>query len=118
MHTANGTNLPAQISDRFIGVSPERTFLDSARILINSNGQYQQLYWIRVLISGNVDRTEVVLDEGIWTTFGGSNSFRSFLRNRAINVVFPTAARLESTEQMLYWSGAPLVSGVYLLTRP
>ena len=91
MHAANGTILPAVISDRFIGISPEQTFLDSARFLVDPNGTYQQLYWIRVLVTGTLDREEVVLDQGFWSSFGGDNQFRSLVRPRALSVGFPTA---------------------------
>lgn len=101
MHAANGTNLPAVISDRFIGISPEQTFLDSARLLISTDGSYKQRYWIRILITGSLDREEVVLDEGFWTSFGDDNRFRSFVRDRTLSVGFPAPGRVRTSEQLL-----------------
>lgn len=118
LHTANSLALPAAISDRFIGVSPEQTLLDSARLLVNSNGSYQQILWMRVMINGSLDRAEVVLDEGVWSTFAGQNSFHSTVRQRLINASSPTPDVIATSEQVLFWTGAPLISGVYRRSRP
>jgi hypothetical protein len=118
MHTANDSALPHRIANRSVGVAVEETFLDSARIFVNSNGTYQQFYFLRINIQSVPDREEVILDEGFWTSFGGENRFRSLVRNRIFDVTFPAADRLQTSEQMLYWGGAPNVRGVYRLTRP
>ena len=118
MHTADGEALSAEISNRFIGVSPETTILDSARLLVSGNNTYQQRYWYRVMITGTLDRSELVIDEGSWRAAQVGYVFTSTLRNRTFGVTVPSLGTILSSEQMVFFNGAPLTEGFYRLTRP
>lgn len=118
MHSANGIALPAEISRRFIGVVDEQTMLDSARIEVVSGGAWRQRYWIRVLHTGVLDRSEVVIDEGTWAVSGNLNLFTSTIRTRTFNVGVDDATRFASDEPMVFYPGAPRVLGIYRTTRP
>ena len=65
MRTANGLALPAKISERFISVTFEEIFLDSAKLEIDgSRTQYVQRYRTRVNHNGLQDRAEFHVDAG------------------------------------------------------
>lgn len=119
MHFANGDTLPAKISERVVGVALESTMLDSAQLVINSDLTYSQRYWMRVLVTGTLDRSDVVIDNG---TFGAEAlGFRltSSLRARAFFMEVPSLGSLTTTEQMVFFVNAPpLTTGAYKLSHP
>jgi hypothetical protein len=118
LHEANDSTLPATIATRFVGAALEETSLDSAQITIDGNGGWKQRYYLRILITGTLDRTEVVLDEGQFSDVGAGYTLSSSARSRAISVTVPLTGRMQTTEQMVFYTGAPTVSGLYRLTRP
>lgn len=119
LRTANGDTLPAKVSERFIGAAVEETFLDSARIRVNlSSASWQQQYWYRVLVFGSLDRSEVVVDSGVYqVATGASYFFTSAFRVRTM-VVSPSTTQLTTTEPILFFVGASPVTGDYRRTRP
>lgn len=119
MHTADGEALPAVISERIVGVAQERTMLDSSILVINDDFTYEQRYWIRVLVTGNLDRSEMVFDEGTYAPEGLGYRVISDLRAREFSFVVPTIGDITTTEQMLFFANAPpLTTGTYRLSRP
>ena len=118
LHAANGDSLPALISDRIAGVAQERTYLDSARLDVDVDGGWVQRYWIRVTLTGILDRSESVYDLGRWSLSGDRFLFASSVRTRTFLMRAPIAGELESTETMLFFVGAPAVIGSYRMTRP
>lgn len=119
MHSADGDALPAVISDRIVGVAQERTMLDSATLVINGDLTYEQRYWIRVLVTGNLDRSEMVFDEGTYAAEGLGYRVTSDLRAREFSFVVPAIGDITTTEQMLFFANAPpLTTGTYRLARP
>ena len=118
MRTANDSVLPATISVRTIGVAQEETVLDSARLVVNSDGTYAQRYWLRIFVSTVLDRSEVVVDEGTWTVTSTAFQFTSTIRARAFAVTSPQFGRLTSQERMVFFGSAPTTAGGYRLTPP
>ncbi|MCE9602899.1 MAG: hypothetical protein K8S21_11900 [Gemmatimonadetes bacterium] len=118
MHQANGTDLPAVISTRFVGVAVEETTLDSARIVIDGNSGWEQRYYMTITLTGIIDRREVVFDKGIWGDGGPGFTFSSSVRVRSFSASVTTPGVLSTVEQMLFFTAAPAVSGTYRLTRP
>lgn len=118
MWYANDSTLPATISVRLIGVAQEETVLDSARLTVNRDGSYSQRYAYRVFVTGVLDRSDFVLDEGTWTVTGASYTFSSSVRSRTFSVTVPRAGELSSTEPMLFFSSAPITTGTYRLLPP
>lgn len=119
MHAADDSTLPARIATRTVGVALEETFLDSARLVIAYNGLWSQRYWLRVNVSGLLDRTEVVLDEGIWgPPFSATYAFNSNVRTRTFSITVSDSTTIRTIEPMLFWTAAPTTSGVYRSTRP
>ena len=119
LHTANGDTLPAKISERIVGVATETTRLDSARLLVNSDLTYEQRFWIRVFVTGVLDRTEVVTDNGTFGSEGRGFRLTSSLRARDFTMVVPSLGSLTTTEQMLFFvNNPPMTTGAYKLSRP
>lgn len=118
LHEANDSTLPATIATRIVGAALEQTALDSAQISIDGNGGWKQRFYLRILIAGSLDRSEVVLDEGQFSDVGAGYTLASSVRPRAISVSVPVTGRMETTEQMVFYTGAPTISGLYRLTRP
>lgn len=116
MRTANGLELPAEISRRFIGVVDEATVLDSARLVVNADGTYEQRYWTRVFHLGALDRSDVVFDFGAWAASGSANDFTSMTRARRLTVTVNSATQVTSDEPMVFFQGAVNVTGVYRTT--
>lgn len=120
LHTANGDPLPAKISERIVGVALEETFVDSARIDVDLNaGTWEQRYWIRVLVTGVLDRQEVVIDFGDYAIGPGMTYlFTSDVRTRSLVIGSVTSLSFVSTEPMLFYVDAPDVTGLYRTTPP
>lgn len=119
MHSADGEDLPAKISERNVGVALEETFVDSARLVVSVNGVWRQSYWIRVNVSGNLDREELITDEGIWgPPFSAVYGFTSSIRARAFSVTVVSDDEITSSEKLLFYVGASAVTGVYRTARP
>ena len=118
LHEANDSTLPATIATRFVGAALEETIVDSAQITVDGNGGWKQRYYLRILITGALDRSEVVLDEGQISEGGPGYTLASSARARAISVTIPVTGRMQTTEQMVFYTSAPTVSGLYRLTRP
>jgi hypothetical protein len=118
MHEANGSALPTAIADRFIGISPEQTMLDSAILTIRADNTYREVYWLRILISGQLDRSDFVADEGTIAVSGTAYLFTSTTRSRSISVTVPSLETVLTVEPMVFFNGAPLTYGTYKLTRP
>ena len=118
LQAANDTTLPARIAARVIGVVTEATYLDSAQIALDSAGTYEQRYWIRVYLSGTLDRADAVVDRGTWTASLGTYTLTSGLRTRALALTAPDSGRLVSSEPFITYLTAPLTAGRYGRTRP
>jgi hypothetical protein len=115
---ANNEDLPAPISLRLVGLVEERTLLDSARLAISQNGSYEQFIYLSIEHNGVRDRSELIYDRGSWgPPSSASYVFSSSLRPRAFSLV-PRSTTIESSEPVLSYVGAPLVSGVYRLGTP
>lgn len=119
LHTVDGAALPTQISDRFVGVTQEQIFLDSARLEVDYvTGRYEQRWWTRVLHTGVLDRREFVYDEGTFAETGAYFTFTSTVRTRAFTLTVPTATDVVTTEQFVFFAGATVKTGTYRQTRP
>ena len=118
MHFANDTALPSTISTRTAGVASETTILDSAQLIINADNTYQQRYWYRVFLTGILDRTEVVIDQGTLAASGTDYAFTSNVRTRTFTVTVPSLGNVRTTEVMLFFVGAPPTAGKYKLSHP
>lgn len=124
LNTANDSGLPSVISERIVGVALERTILDSAVLNVIDDGRWTQRYWYRVFVTGLLDRTEVVIDEGTWAQAPAGSPDNTYVltstvRARTAEVSFaPPATELRTIEPMLFFSGAPSVEGAYRRTRP
>jgi len=119
MHTADGDALPAKISERIVGVALEATMLDSAQLVVNADLTYEQRYWIRVLITGNLDRSDVVLDEGVFASEGLGFRLTSSLRAREFTFVVPSLGNITTSEQLVFFANdPPITTGTYKLSHP
>lgn len=119
LHEANGDTLPAQISQRIVGVASETTMLDSARLLVNSDLTYEQRFWTRVLVTGTLDRVDVVIDNGTFGSEGRGFRLTSSVRAREFTMVVPSLGNLTTTEQMVFFvNSPPMTTGTYKLSRP
>lgn len=116
MRTANGLELPAEIARRFIGLVDEQTVLDSARLVVNADGTYEQRYWTRVFHIGVLDHSDVVIDFGSWVEADGANDFTSTTRDRKFTVTVNSTTQVTSNEPMVFFPGAVNVTGVYRTT--
>lgn len=118
MHTADGDTLPAKISERIVGVALEATMLDSAQLVVNADLSYEQRYWIRVLVTGTLDRSDVVLDEGNFASEGLGYRLTSSLRAREFTLVVPSLGNITTSEQMVFFANnPPITTGTYKLSR-
>lgn len=119
MHAADGDTLPAKISERIVGVALEATMLDSAQLMVNADLSYEQRYWIRVLVTGTLDRSDVVLDEGNFAPEGLGYRLTSSLRTREFTFVVPSLGNITSSEQMVFFANnPPITTGTYKLSHP
>ena len=118
LHQVDGADVPAMVSERLVGVAQEQTFVDSGRVVVYSNGTYEQRYWTRVLVTGNLDRAETVIDLGTWSSSGGQHNFESNVRSRSFTWFTPTLGEVESLEHFATHTTAPENQAHYRLTRP
>lgn len=119
MHFANDSALPTAISVRTAGVAQERTMLDSARLVLNTDLTWEQRYWTRVLLNGVLDRTEVIVDEGTYAQVAGGFNVTSQVRLRQFTFVVPVIATVTTSEQMVFYvTNPPITAGTYKLTPP
>ncbi len=119
MHSADGDALPAKISERIVGVALEATMLDSAQLMVNADLSYEQRYWIRVLVTGTLDRSDVVLDEGNFASERLGFRLTSSLRAREFTFVVPSLGNITSSEQMVFFANnPPITTGTYKLSHP
>jgi len=119
LHEADGDTLPALISTRIAGVSQEKTFLDSARIIIAADSTYEQRYWVHILLNEVPDRSEFVIDIGTYKVEGFGFRLTSELREREFTMVVPRLGNITSFEQMLYFANEPpITTGLYKVTPP
>lgn len=119
MRTANGLALPAKISERFISVTFEEIFLDSAKLEIDGSGtQYVQRYRTRVNHNGLQDRAESLVDAGTIAQTGNTYTFTSSQQARTFTVTVLSAAQFRTTEPMVFHTDATPVTGIYQATPP
>lgn len=119
LNSVNSSALPAKVSERFIGVTLEEVYVDSAQLVINNfTDSYQQRYWTRVMHSGVEDRREFVYDEGLFSIGSGAYVFNSTVRSRTFTLTTPGLTLVRSAEQMATHNGADVVAGDYARTRP
>jgi hypothetical protein len=119
MHAANGQLLPTRISDRFIGVTQEEIFVDSAQLSVDYvTGTYRQRAWTRVNHTGVEDRREFIFDEGTFAQEPSGFTFSSTTRARTVTIAVPDATKLESTETLAFHAGAATLTGTYRQLRP
>ncbi len=119
MHAVNDTALPARVAVRFVGVTVEESFVDSAQLSVDPFEQtYVQRYWLRVNHTGVLDRQEFVYDEGSFVPSAGGYTFASSTRVRTFSVTVPAVGQVTTTEPMVFFVGATPVTGTYRLSRP
>ena len=118
LHEADTSRVPALISSRFVGVSLEKTFVDSAVIEIKNDSTYTQRYWIRVLVNDSLDRAELEIDEGDVSATGADFTLTSRLRARTFRFSVISFGAVSTTESFAPYIGAPLNTGRYRLNRP
>lgn len=119
MHFANDSALPATISTRPAGVAQEKTIVDSARLVLNSDLTYTQRYWTRVLLNGVLDRTEVIVDEGTFAPQAAGFALTSQLRTREFSLIVPALGTVTTSEQMVFYvTDPPITTGTYKLSHP
>jgi hypothetical protein len=114
--SVNNDTLSQKIATRIIGVSLEETYLDSIRLTVRDDRTYSQRAWLRVMINGQMDREDVLVDEG--TINDGPTSsfeFESTLRNRTSVFESPRLGALSSTEQFVFYQSAPTSTVRYRL---
>lgn len=118
MHAADDSALSTTISERTVGVALERTQLDSAYLDVRADGTYEQRYWLQIFVTGALDRTEVVIDQGTWSFTGVTYAFTSNVRARAFFVEPTIIGTIETLETMVFYTDPPETAGVYRRTRP
>jgi hypothetical protein len=118
LNTVDDSILGSTIATRTVGVAIERTVVDSGSLFVGSDGGYEQRYWLRIFVSGALDREETVIDLGTWSALGLGFTFTSSVRNRSFTITPVASNRLMSAEPMVFFAGAPITEGVYRRTRP
>ena len=118
LNAANDSSLPATISERFIGVTPEQSIVDSARLTVRVDQYYEQRTWLRVLHNGQLDRTELVVDEGTWIATAVDYQFTSSTRPRIFSLTVSNGTIATTLERMVFFANAPVTTGRYRMTRP
>ncbi len=118
LHTADDSAVSATIAERTVGIALERTVVDSASLFIESDGSYEQRYWIRVFVTGVLDRSETVIDLGTWALNVDTYTFTSAVRTREFSVTPTVTGQLRTLERMVFWLDAPETTGIYHRTRP
>ena len=119
LHTVNDTTLPATISARGIGVVLEQIILDSAAITVDTTGRWEQRAWMRVFLSGVLDRTETLVDQGTWIAAADAYTLTSTVRApRTIALIALDSSTIRTAERFPSHLTAPLTTGTYRRTRP
>jgi len=119
LHAVNDTTLPATVSARGIGVVLEQIVLDSAAITIDTTGRWEQRAWMRVFLSGVLDRTETLVDQGTWTAAADTYTLTSAVRApRTVALIALDASTVRTAERFPSHLTAPLTTGTYRRTRP
>jgi hypothetical protein len=118
MNTVNDSAMGSVISTRIAGVAQEKTYLDSAWLLVGVDGTYEQRYWTRVFLTGLLDRKETVIDYGTWALAGDTYEFTSNVRERVFLIAPTINGRLRSLEPMVFYTDPPESEGEYRRTRP
>jgi hypothetical protein len=118
LHQADNEPLPALVAERTVGIASEKTYLDSATILVATDGTWEQKVYLRVLVSDALDREELMFDRGTWAKLTFGYSFSSTLRTRTIGASLPFVTMLNTTESVLFWTSAPAITGRYFQTPP
>lgn len=119
MHQADTLPLPAEISVRTVGVAQERTLLDSAVLVINTDLSYEQRYWTRTLVTGVLDRTDAVVDYGTLAGTPGGYTLSSSIRQREFLLTVPVTGQVTTFEQMLFFASDTVITqGTYRPIRP
>jgi hypothetical protein len=118
LNTVDDSALGSTIATRIVGVTEERTFADSGFLVVNVDGSYEQRYWLRVFVTGVLDRSETVIDLGNWIATDTGYVFVSSVRSRSFLIVPIDLANTASEEQMVFYQTAPTTFGLYRRTRP
>lgn len=118
LNSLGDSALGTVVSARFVGAAEELAVLDSATLVIGQQGSFEQRFWIRFLVSGVLDRSDVVIDQGEWIQTALGYTFVSTIRSRTFEIRVPADNRLESRESFVFYANPPIVDGVYRRTRP
>jgi len=118
LNSLGDSTLGTVVSTRIVGAAQELAILDSATLYIGQQGSFEQRFWIRFLVAGVLDRSDVVIDQGEWVPTALGYTFVSTIRSRTFEITVPADNRLESRESFVFYANPPLVNGVYRRTRP
>ncbi len=118
LHAVDDSALSALASDRAVGVAREWTIVDSARLVVTPGGSYQQQIFNRILLQGNLDRVERIVDLGSWLIVGDSIVFTSETLDRSFLVTGGLSGSLLTNEAFATYIGAPRNVGRYRKTPP
>jgi hypothetical protein len=110
---ADGQTLPAYIAHRTVDGVLEQVYVDSARLVVQDDGRFEQRIWMRNFRNSAFSHRETWVDAGTWRRNGNAYDFASVSGSRALTVRTATSPVLQVTERMAAWPGAGLVVGVY-----
>lgn len=110
---AEGQALPAYIAHRLVNNQLEQVYVDSARLVVNAAGDFEQRIWTRTLRDGTLSHRDTWVDGGGWRLVGQTYVFTSRGGGRQLTVRTATSPVLNVTESMVGWPQAGLVVGVY-----
>jgi len=117
---AEGQPLPAYIAHRVVDGVLEQVFVDSARLVVQPEGRFEQRIWMRTLRGGAHSHRDTWVDAGSWRREGDGYAFASVGGGRTLSVRPSGSPQtvLRVTERMVGWPGAGLVVGTYALRPP
>lgn len=110
---AEGQALPAYIAHRLMDGRLEQVWVDSARLVVTTTGDYEQRIWTRTLRDGVLHVRDTWVDGGSVRLVGQTYIFTSRGGGRQLTVRTALAPVLNVTETMVGWPQAGVVVGVY-----
>ncbi len=119
MVAADGQSLPAVVAHRLLeGNVLEESVLESAQLIVDADGGYEQLFRIRTLANGVQQSNVLVQDFGVWTAGTERYDLESDTRTRSFRLDPIVDDTLRSTEAMVFRPEAGLVRGRYVPIAP
>ncbi len=118
LHIADGQTLPAMVAHRLVNGKVEQTFVDSAVLLVNANGTWQQTTHLNRALIGLPAVDAPSIDAGTWSPTDSGYLFRSAMANRDFVIRAPGADSLRVTQRLVEFAEAGLVVGQFRRTRP